>query len=220
MEGDARPVPSSGANRRKFLVRLRGGGAGRPQWVFEGARLLTRSSLTRPSAFSSDAYASIKTSSVNYSVGAGTRRLDRVVGAISDGTYDVPNAGPLARVQYIIFEQADGNARTNADASSKFDVAWSLRPPHHVATGLWQLHSQGIAHQDLKPSNILTFGKRSSKVADLGRASAKGTTAPHNSYPVAGDPRIMRHPNCFTTTLTRTGIGAAWRATLTFLGAW
>lgn len=117
-----------------------------------------------------------------------TRRLDRVVTAISDGTYDVPNAGPLARVQYIIFEQADGNARTNADASSKFDVAWSLRALHHVATGLWQLHSQGIAHQDLKPSNILTFGKRSSKVADLGRASAKGTTAPHNSYPVAGDP--------------------------------
>jgi serine/threonine protein kinase len=115
------------------------------------------------------------------------RRLDRVVTAISDGMYNVPNAGPLSRVQYIIFERADGNVRAQANTTKRFDFAWSLRSLHHVATGLFQLHGQGIAHQDLKPSNVLTFGEHGSKIADLGRASARQTAAPHEAAIVAGD---------------------------------
>ena len=114
-------------------------------------------------------------------------RLDRVVTAISDGTHEVPGAGQLSRVQYIIFERADGNVRAHADTTRQFDLAWSLRSLHHVATGLLQLHGQGIAHQDLKPSNVLVFGDGGSKIADLGRASTREIVAPHEELIVAGD---------------------------------
>lgn len=112
------------------------------------------------------------------------RRLDRVVVAITDGLVRV-EAQP---VQYLIFELAEGDVRSQADFSKRFDVAWSLRSLHHVATGLSQLHKEGIAHQDLKPSNVLLFERRTlSKIADLGRAAYKGHSPPHETMPVAGD---------------------------------
>jgi eukaryotic-like serine/threonine-protein kinase len=58
---------------------------------------------------------------------------------------------------------------------------------HHIAVGLLQLHGQGIAHQDLKPSNVMVFAGIESKLADLGRAAAKGQSPPHEGRDVAGD---------------------------------
>jgi serine/threonine protein kinase len=114
------------------------------------------------------------------------RRLDRVVQAISDGTVRV-DATPAGVVQYLVFELADGDVRTQMHAARAFDEAWALRSLHHIATGLRQLHGQGIAHQDVKPSNVMVFGARYSKLGDLGRASALGESPPHEAMPVAGD---------------------------------
>jgi serine/threonine protein kinase len=41
---------------------------------------------------------------------------------------------------------------------------------HGIAKGLSQLHGAGISHQDLKPSNVMTFGV-TAKVGDLGRST-------------------------------------------------
>jgi len=113
------------------------------------------------------------------------RRLDRVVLAITDGTVRV-NGEP---VQYLIMELADGDARSQANTLRRFDLAWSLRALHHVATGLLQLHGQDIAHQDVKPSNVLAFdGGRVSKVGDVGRAAYRGHLPPHEPLDIAGDP--------------------------------
>jgi eukaryotic-like serine/threonine-protein kinase len=72
--------------------------------------------------------------------------------------------------------------------SARIDLAWKLRSLHHVATGIHQLHSAGIAHQDVKPSNILVFDRATSKVADLGSASQRGTLSPRDDRRFAGDP--------------------------------
>ncbi len=112
-----------------------------------------------------------------------SRRFDRVVSALADGKVTV--AGEV--VQYIIFELADGDLHDHADVLTELDIAWILRSLHHVATGIRQLHSQDIAHQDVKPSNVLVFNRDVSKLADLGRSARRGAHAPHDSLTIAGD---------------------------------
>lgn len=114
------------------------------------------------------------------------RRLSRVVTALSHGSITVP--GAVFPVQYIIFELADGDIRTQMGIVAEFSAAWALRVLHHASTGLEQLHGIEVAHQDLKPSNVLHFNAtRSSKVADLGRAFCTGEESPHVHLGVAGD---------------------------------
>lgn len=115
------------------------------------------------------------------------KKLDRIVVAISDGTVRLNDTSDGV-VQYLIFELADGDLRRQAAHSTRFDVAWKLRALHHMATGLRQLHSQKAVHQDLKPSNVLVFGGKTSKLADLGRAAWQGTAPPHEDAVPPGDP--------------------------------
>jgi eukaryotic-like serine/threonine-protein kinase len=124
------------------------------------------------------------------------KRMSKVATAITDGVVVVPDGGLLANVSYLIFERADCDARAHLTVADRFDAAWRLRCLHHVATALWQLHSQNIAHQDLKPSNVLLFGA-TSKVADLGRASQFGMVAPHDRESFAGDPHYTPIEVCY-----------------------
>lgn len=128
------------------------------------------------------------------------KRLDRVVRSIASGITKVDGMyGGV--VQYLIFELADRDVRKHLDTSMRFDLAWALRSLHHMATGLLQLHRIGIAHQDLKPSNVLIFDK-TSKVSDLGSATHL-TFVPTEDIPIPGDdsyapPELLykyRHPD-------------------------
>ncbi len=116
------------------------------------------------------------------------KRFDRVVSAISDGKTTVPSFGPFGTVVYLIFERATGDVRSFSAYSNQFDTAFALRALHHITNGIKQLHGASIAHQDLKPSNVLVFDDKISKVADLGRAAAKGEVPPHEAFPLPGDP--------------------------------
>jgi len=115
------------------------------------------------------------------------KSFDRVVRYLCDGKVLADPDDPNSIVQYIIFELADGDVRLQLDRFTGFDIAWTLRALHHIATGLKQLHSINIAHQDIKPSNILVFQERVSKLADLGRAASRNSHCPHEDFPIAGD---------------------------------
>ena len=80
-------------------------------------------------------------------------RLTHVITALADGTVRVSEDGPLAAVQYLVFELAECDIRLYLSFSDKLEVAWMLRTLHQLAAGLDQLHRIQIAHQDLKPSN-------------------------------------------------------------------
>lgn len=121
----------------------------------------------------------------------GSGRLSRVVMAYGHGTEQV-SASPLP-TSYIVFEPADFDVRRALDLNRNIDMVAKLRMAHHAALGLKQLHGLGIAHQDVKPSNLLVFsdGQSSgnqSKLGDLGRASDRDVVAWHDSFQIAGDP--------------------------------
>ncbi len=116
------------------------------------------------------------------------RRLDRVVLAVDHGQITIDPILYASLVPFIILERADGDVRAVMGTAQQFDNAWGLRSLHQVAVGLSQLHAQSIAHQDVKPSNVMLFeAGRGAKIGDLGRASQIGQAPPHDALPIAGD---------------------------------
>ncbi len=118
----------------------------------------------------------------------GTDRLRRVVHAIDAFSVDAVEGQPFSKVECLVFERAEGDIRAHLDAADSFDIAFTFRMLHQVATGLEQMHRADMAHQDLKPSNVLVFsGTAGVKIGDLGRAWSQHHQAPHDDLQVAGD---------------------------------
>lgn len=115
------------------------------------------------------------------------KRHDRIVNVIEYADIELVGAD-FNRLQYLIFERGNGSVRSQSDISKRFDTAWSMRSLHHIATGLKQLHSNSIAHQDLKPSNVMVFDEKISKIGDFGHAAIKGNPSPKKEFPILGDP--------------------------------
>lgn len=105
------------------------------------------------------------------------RRLDKIVVGIESGEYT--HAGHPYHVPYLIFELGDGGDVRRHTNMQKPNLTWRLRVFHHTCVGLHQLHSNGINHQDLKPSNVVIFGQTTAKIGDLGRAT---TAEPNTLY--------------------------------------
>ena len=98
------------------------------------------------------------------------RKMRRVVTAIDSGEYS--EEIEIIPVPYLVFEVAQGSLKTYNFVKNP-DLAWKLLAFHGALVGLSQLHREKIAHQDIKPSNILIFGKNYSKISDLGSATQR-----------------------------------------------
>ena len=116
-----------------------------------------------------------------------SKNLTRIVRVLDSGTLRDPEGSPISSVEYIVFELAKGDIRSFFEFEGDFDNAWALRTIHHAAAALRQLHYVEVAHQDLKPSNVLVFADSHSKLADLGRASDRHIKSPNDSLKCAGD---------------------------------
>lgn len=132
------------------------------------------------------------------------RKLSNVVVAIDSGQIQVPGYGNAdGRVFYLIFEMAEGDVRCQIKSTNRFDAVVCMRVLNDVGLALWQVHREMIAHQDVKPSNVLSFGPRGFKIADFGRSSRRGHSIWYDENNVAGDrnyapPELMygyRHPD-------------------------
>lgn len=115
-------------------------------------------------------------------------KMSRVVRALGDGYTQVPGFDKISgRVYYLIFEAAEGDIRRQIDETKRFDTLWSLKALRDVCLGLSQIHQRMIAHQDVKPSNVLTYDDGAFRISDFGRASLKGRAAAHDEFRIAGD---------------------------------
>lgn len=116
-------------------------------------------------------------------------RLSGIITMYEAGEFDLTaNPNPLQRIYYIIFEWADGDIRRAITLGGDRACSWKLRVLHKSAVALVQLHGNDIAHQDLKPSNVLAFNQRDDfKLGDLGRCRAKRFVAPTDKLKYPGD---------------------------------
>lgn len=116
----------------------------------------------------------------------GVNGKSKIVRALGDGVVDREGA-PLNKIYYLLFELAEGDIRSNLDFPALKTPPWRFRCLREIATALQQLHTLGIFHQDIKPSNVLLFEKGSeSKLGDLGRAHCSTKAAPHDDRKIAG----------------------------------
>lgn len=116
------------------------------------------------------------------------KNLSKVSRLLEAGEENIPGF-LIANVYYMIFEKGEGDVRSHLNFTASVDIAWKLRSLHNIATGLKQLHSIDISHQDLKPSNIFIFDKVTSKIGDLGRSLCQSIKAPHSHLNFSGDQR-------------------------------
>jgi serine/threonine protein kinase len=115
-------------------------------------------------------------------------KLNRVVTPLDAGEIIVPSfAPPLNKVYYVIFEKAEDSLRGAHFEASGPKWLPAFKALHHVAIGIEQLHSTGIAHQDIKPSNVLAFQEEQYKISDLGRVVDSEGKSPFKNTHFPGD---------------------------------
>lgn len=116
------------------------------------------------------------------------RRLSHVSLAIAHGFVDVPGHSSMeARVYYLIFDMAKGDIRSQMSNMTSAGALWCMEALRAVALGLWQVHRERIAHQDMKPSNVLNYPSGGFKITDFGRASQSGRPVFFDDYIFPGD---------------------------------
>lgn len=117
-----------------------------------------------------------------------SKRLSRVVEVLESDRLERDPAAPtvLRYVPFLVFELAEGDIRDTVDVSKSVSDQWRFCVLHQTSLALLQLHGQAIAHQDLKPSNVLRFSGEALKLGDLGRSSLRGKQAPHDGFPIPG----------------------------------
>jgi serine/threonine protein kinase len=102
---------------------------------------------------------------------------------------------PLSRVSCLIMEAGNSDLRHLVHLGNSSSCAWNLQIMRDVSQAVAQLHQDGIAHQDIKPSNVIAVAdtgaavSESMKVGDLGRVVRKGKNGPFDFLQWPGDPR-------------------------------
>lgn len=99
--------------------------------------------------------------------------LNNVVRLIDSGNINVDDAKKYPLAEYLILEHADMGDVRNVLKNADVDIQWKMHSIHQITKALSQLHRIGIAHQDVKPSNVVSFGKKQTKLTDLGSACSK-----------------------------------------------
>jgi len=128
--------------------------------------------------------------------------LGHVIRYISHETVQDPNGDIALQVFCLVMEVGDGDLRNTMATQKAFSCAWALKVMAETAKGIHELHTLRIAHQDIKPSNVISvpnskkassfgYDEKLLKLSDLGRVTRQGVTGPFDRYVFPGDSKYM-----------------------------
>jgi eukaryotic-like serine/threonine-protein kinase len=104
-----------------------------------------------------------------------------------------PALDPMKRVLCLVMESGEGDIRRQIGHIGQLSTSVILHVLEDAALGVAQLHRRGLAHQDVKPSNVISMTDMKEvagnlfKVADLGRVVRKDKPGPYDQYSWPGD---------------------------------
>lgn len=123
------------------------------------------------------------------------RGMSQVVQLINHEEVLLPQAAGdvTQRISCLVMEVGAGDLRGELNAANDKPESWKLYVARDIALALDQLHRRGIAHLDVKPSNVIvvptdTEVGASMKLGDLGRVVRKGMPGPFDALLWPGDP--------------------------------
>jgi len=118
--------------------------------------------------------------------------MSRVVRLIDYEDIILPQDGDdqTKKVCCFLFEVGEGDLRNDFGAAGS-KHSWKLRALRDVALALDQLHRRGVAHLDVKPSNVIVVNSSPvnglSKLGDLARSVRRGVAGPFDAMDWPGD---------------------------------
>lgn len=101
-------------------------------------------------------------------------RCKNVIHLFEHGSIEVEEATKYPNVEYLILEYAENGDIRDAIHENRATLKWKIKSLHQLANGLRQIHKLSIAHQDIKPSNIVTLQNDITKITDFGSAVMLG----------------------------------------------
>lgn len=131
----------------------------------------------------------------------GARNMSKVVRLLAHEYVNLdPSGNPMMQVSCLVMEFGPADLRSQVGASSDpLPCSWILAVLRDTALAIDQLHRAGVAHQDVKPSNVISMksavpaaagismGGADMKLADLGRIVRKGVAGPFDALGWPGD---------------------------------
>ncbi len=122
------------------------------------------------------------------------RRLSRLIKLLSwEYVNQHPTKDAMHQVLCLVMEVGEGDIRRQITRVGALPTSVVLHVLEDTALGMAQLHRHGIAHQDVKPSNVISMTDLSVvaqnlfKVADLGRIVRKDKAGPYDRLAWPGD---------------------------------
>lgn len=131
------------------------------------------------------------------------KKLSRVTRLIAKGKIIVDGQA----VHYLVLEWGAKSLRQyHPPGDGNVSLHTRLIGLRDVASALKQLHNNGIAHQDIKPSNVLHVERSPLKLTDLGCTSCQGFPAPPHDFEF-----VPGQPNYAPYELLYESEGLDWR---------
>ena len=121
-------------------------------------------------------------------------RMSKVVRMIDHGKLVFRTKGDDSLYTYLclVQEKGEGDIKSHIDFAPDRSTAWKLWVLRDVALAARQMELAHLAHNDIKPSNVIRFSNNGSrepiKLGDVGRIVTRNGSGPFDKAPWAGDP--------------------------------